>query len=454
MNIKLYLINQIIRLVILGCVASSGAIYAEQVSTEQQLAPQDVMDFYAEVMNAPAYMPADLSSQQLGGVLPKRSEQQLRYLTASDVDYFKAGWEQRIASDWQFFSAPTELGRILIIDLKATDNDNVAGTDISPLSYRYLANKSTQNELYEPWSSSKIFAYSAAVAKVRQLSEGNIGAASLAGSAPIADLITSINSYETFGQADGDSNAIATYFANVTGRDRLTALFHDQWLLLANPAIRFRGAYSTKVFAPSDTYWHSAPDKISVSVFTESTIDTGYQGYRCEHCGLTGNKPMTTLAQAEWLKRLAVHERDPLTRHPYLQTEDVKVLFFGSGHSDKQHQVGGMMQGISLMLHNAVATAIAGELPADPKKVLDDATKGQWRIWQKIGWGPSETRGAGENVVLAHVSLPHYQGGKEFTIAAQTAAAGDGEIYVNYAGIKMQSLLSQSLLELFNSQQP
>jgi hypothetical protein len=160
------------------------------------------------------------------------------------------------------------------------------------------------------------------------------------------------------------------------------------------------------------------------------------------------------LAQAEWLKRLGVHERDPLSRHPYLQTEDIDVLFFGSGHSDKQHQVGGMLQGISLMLHNAVATAIAGELPADPKKVLDKATKGQWRIWQKIGWGPSETRGTGETVVLAHVSLPHYQGGKEFTIAAQTAATGDGEIYVNYAGIKMQSLLTQSLVELFNFQQP
>ena len=452
MNISPCLTHKVINLLILCCFAINSAVLAATPAVEQQLVPQEVVDFYAEVMNVAPYLPADLSNKQIGAGLVARDSKQKHYLTASEVDYFKADWEQRVASNWHFFSAPRELGRITLIDFKTTSQGS--STASPALSYRYLANQSSHNQLYEPWSSSKIFAYSAAVAKVRQLSEHKVGASSLAGNTPIADLITSINSYAVFGQADGDSNAIATYFANVVGRDRLTALFHDQWLMLANPAIRFRGAYASKVFVPSDTYWHSATAQIQVPAFGASTDDNGYQDYRCEHCGLTGNKPMTTLAQAEWLKRLAVHERDPLTRHPYLQTEDIEVLFFGSGHSDKQHQVGGMLQGISLMLHNALATAIVGELPEDPKKVLDEATRGQWRIWQKIGWGPSETRGAGENVVLAHVSLPHYQGGKEFTIAAQTAAAGDGDIYVNYAGIKMQSLLSQSLLELFNSQQP
>ena len=54
-------------------------------------------------------------------------------------------------------------------------------------------------------------------------------------------------------------------------------------------------------------------------------------------------------------------------------------------------------------------------------------------------------------MVLAHVSLPYFQGGIEFTLAAQTAALGDDEIYVNYAGIKMQSLLTQSMFELFQT---
>jgi hypothetical protein len=70
-----------------------------------------------------------------------------------------------------------------------------------------------------------------------------------------------------------------------------------------------------------------------------------------------------------------------------VKSDDVDVLFFDTGHTDNQHINGGMMQGINTMLHNA----IAGKLPSYPKKVLDEATQGQWRIWQKIGWGPSET---------------------------------------------------------------
>jgi hypothetical protein len=405
--------------------------------------PQHVVDYYTEVMNVAPFQPADISSRQIGGGLLKQQSDTV-YLNSAQVNYFKLGWEQRIAKDWQFFSAPKELGRILVIDYKATT--------ILPnpsLSYRYLANQYTHDELYEPWSSSKIFAFTAAVSKVRQLSSGEFGGQSLLGNIPIADLVTSIHSYEPFGLSDGDSNAIASYFVNVAGRDRITALFHDQWLMLSNPSIRFRGAYSNKLFKPRDQLWRKGNKSFSVDYPKQSSDDLGYQSYRCQQCGLTGNKPMTSLAQAEWLKRLAVHVRDPLTRLPYLQSDDVDVLFFGTGHSDKQHTNGGMMQGISTILHNAIATAIAGELPSDPKKVLDEATQGQWRIWQKIGWGPSETRGSFETVVLAHVSLPYFQGGIEFTLAAQTAAPGNGDMYVNYAGVKMQSLLTKSMLELF-----
>jgi hypothetical protein len=434
--------------VLLLSIVVSSSQAQQNALVNDSAVPQDVVDFYAAVMNAAPIQPNEQSNHHIGGALAKRNTSTARYLSSLEVDYFKPNWEERIAKDWQFFSAPKELGRILVINFKSTtDAQN------STISYRYLANQQSYNDLYEPWSSSKIMAYSAAVAKVRQMSNGAFGARSLAGTVSIADLITSIHSYEPFGQADGDSNAIATYFANVAGRDRLTALFHDQWLMLANPDIRFRGAYSNKLFEPSDSQWHQDDKQFTVDHPAQIADDLGFQSYRCEHCGLTGNKPMTTLAQAEWLKRLAVHERDSLTQLPYLQQEDVDVLFFGTGHTDKQHLNGGMMQGISTMLHNAIATAIAGDLPTDPKKVLDDATHGQWRIWQKIGWGPSETRGSGENVVLAHVSLPYFQGGLEFTLAAQAIEPGDGEIFVNYAGIKMQSLLTQSMLELFNANQ-
>lgn len=405
-----------------------------------------VQSFYTNVMSAEPAMPADLNDPYISCAVGKGIHG-AEYKTAQQVNYNSDHWQQRIAADWQYFKAPKSFGRVLAIDFAKKQN--------TALGFRYLANANTYDELYEPWSSSKIQAFTAAISKMRTL---GIGANSYAGDVHLADLITSINSYESFGKADGDSNAIATYFLNVIGRDEATALFHDKWLKLNNKNIRFRGAYGTKAFSPSKPFWRDLDvnKKMEVSAFATSSDDPGYQSYRCDSCGLTGNKPMTTLSQAEWLKRLASHERVAQTRLPNLIAKDVEVLFYGSGHSDNRHQVGGMLQGISRMLLNAIAKTIANENANEnvhnSKLVLDEATNGQWRIWQKIGWGPSETRGTGENVVLAHVCLPGYQGGREFTISAQTSYPGNTQKSVFYAGLKMQLLLDESVAQLLNPQ--
>jgi hypothetical protein len=395
--------------------------------------------FYTNVMTAEPAMPADLSQSYISCAVGQ-SKLKGHYNTAKQVDYSTNNWQQRVSSNWNYFTAPKSLGRVLAIDFANTSNG---------LGFRYLANDNTYDELYEPWSSSKIQAFSAAVAKMR---ERGVGANSHAGDVHLADLITSIHSYEPFGKADGDSNAIATYFLNAIGRDEATALFHDKWLKLNNKDIRFRGAYASKVFSPSEPYWSDkeSKKKIKVPELAQSSDDPGYQSYRCESCGLTGNKPMTTLSQAEWLKRLASHDRVAQTRLPYLTSKDVEVLFYGTGHSDLRYQAGGMLQGVSRMLLDAIAKNITNKRVSNSKLVLDEATNGQWRIWQKIGWGPSETRGSGENVVLAHVCLPEYQGGREFTISAQTAYPGEGELSVHYSGLKMQLLLDNAVKQLLN----
>ncbi|WP_438862460.1 hypothetical protein [Neptunicella sp.] len=408
-------------------------------------AEQSVKQFYQQVMNAEALMPADLSDAFISCPVThiNNIDRQAQYKTSAQVDYQQTGWEQRISADWQYFSPNQQQGKVLVIDFGMTEKG---------LGYRYLANDNSQDQLYEPWSSSKIMAFTAAVGKAR---EQGVGAMSKAGETPLADLITSINSYAPFGQADGNSNGIATYFLNVAGRDRATALLHDDWLKLANPAIRFRGAYEVELFKPSVPVWQSleSANTANMPELFNNSDDPGYQSYRCDECGLTGNKPMTTLAQAEWLKRLASYERDAATRQPGLTAKDVEVLFYGTGHTDKNHQVGGMMQGISSMLQHALADAIAGKAVADPKTVLDNATNGQWRVWQKIGWGPSETRGMGENVVLAHVCLPGFQGGREFTVAAQAAYPGEDDSAVSHAGMKIQSILNSAMQKLLSPQQ-
>ncbi|MBC3765645.1 hypothetical protein H8B19_07135 [Neptunicella marina] len=68
-----------------------------------------------------------------------------------------------------------------------------------------------------------------------------------------------------------------------------------------------------------------------------------------------------------------------------------------------------------------------------------------------MGWGPSETRGTGELVVLSQVCLPHYQGGRSFTLAAQTSAPEPEEASVARAGLKMQTLLNGAMQQLLKN---
>jgi len=411
---------------------------------QEYIPPSDafVDYYYANMMNIKPYLPQNLQRTELGcSTLTARNTEQ--YAASISTDFSQPYWENRVKSDWDFFNIDAQAGKVLVIDF-----GQVTQQGQTQLGYRYLSNDHTYDTLYEPWSSSKIFAFTGALAKARQQ---GMSAHAMAGAHRISDLITSINTYEPSANADGNSNAIATYFANIAGRDFLTSLFHDRWLLLHNPLIRFRGAYGPTAFEPSAPTWLNLTTQavVNINSFSQATDDPGYQGYRCKTCGLNGNKPMTTLAQAEWLKRLAAHDRDPLTAHPELHTIDIETLFYGEqALSQQPDDLGGMALGISRILHQAIAEAIAGQSVNNPKRILDNATQGQWRIFQKIGWGPSETRNTGEHVVLAHVCLPYYQGGREFTIAAQTSHPEASDRSVNHAGIKMQRMLATAMTQL------
>jgi hypothetical protein len=396
--------------------------------------------YYEQVLLAPPPMPADLDMPGLDCSL-EQVEDRTDYRSAAEVDYGRPGWESRVAADWDYVSSPSPAAWFTLIDIRREPDG---------LAYRYLANDRQQNRLYEPWSSSKVMAYTAAMASLRR---HGLGADSLVGGMAVADLVTSVHSYEPFGTASGSSNEIATYFLNLAGRDYATALFHDAWLRLADPAVRFRGAYGPEPIVPDSNEFLAADGtrRHTPAVFAASADDPHYQSYRCEGCGLTGNKPMSALAQAEWLKRLAVHRRDPLTRHPRLETIDIEALFFGRGHRDAEQAVGGMLLGISQTLHRALAGVLAGQASSSPGATLDALTDGRWRIYQKVGWGPSETRGTSEFVLLAHVCLPGLQGrGREFTLAGRAAVDGNDadETRVGAAGRDLELLLELALQRL------
>lgn len=419
--------------VTMAACSSDVDVLDEQAATAERSAGQA---FLEDVLNAEPYLPANLDELGLGCDIPEQADSPL-YRTSADVDYGAYGWESRIASDWDGLPGGAELGWLTIIDYRREPDG---------LAYRYLANEETQDRLYEPWSSSKIMAFTAALSKLR--GEG-IGADSSVGGVALADLITGINLYAPFGAASGDSNAIASYFLNLATRDFATALFHDAWLKLANDGVRFRGAYATEVFNPQPNTFVSGDGerRYSPDMVASSPEDPGYLAYRCDTCGTDGNKAMTALAEAEWLKRLAVHDRDPATGLPMLETEDVEATFYGRFHTDER-PVGGMLMGISRFLPDAIAEALGGT--GDTQAVLDQATDGRWRVYQKIGWGPSETRGTSEIVIIAHVCLPEL--GREFTLAGRAAVPGadPNEYGVGDAGRKLFALLEMAMAQVLS----
>ncbi len=430
-------LSSLVGLVSFAILATPLAL-AESNNTEQS-APQGEA-YYQQIMGAPPLLPANAEARW-PACAPAVAADNQQYLTVAETGTSK-GWVEHSAHNWDYFAAAASAGKVMVIDY-ARKGD--------ALAFRYLANEQTHADLYEPWSSSKIMAYSGALSL---LSENFAQPDTLVGDLKLADLITSIHSYEVSGEADGNSNAYAYYLANLAGRDYLTALFHEGWMNIGQPQVKFRGAYGPAAYAPVDDFWRT-PSRHVVGQFPARKQDPGSLSYRCEQCGLTGNKPMTTLASAEFLKRLVTHKREPATQLPGLSDDAVMMLLYGPGHSANSANAGGMMAGASLMPHRAVAAALQALQPEleglSPQQVLDQATNGNWRIFHKLGAGPSETRGTSEVVALAHICLPLADGTREFTVAAQASVDGNNYENVGHAGAKLEQLLNQSVQELLTN---
>ncbi|MBY6064099.1 hypothetical protein [Pseudidiomarina sediminum] len=393
--------------------------------------------YYETIMKAPPLLPEHATAQWLD-CAPSVDAASADYTSVADTGT-ALGWVDRAAHDWDYFSSSADDGKVLVIDY-AQKGD--------ALAFRYLANDNTHADLYEPWSSSKIMAYAGALSLV---SENFAQADTLIGDTKLADLITSIHSYQPSGKADGNSNAIAYYFADVAGRDYLTGLFHQGWMNSGQDGVMFRGKYGPDAFVPSDAYWRT-PSRNAEILVTARSEDAGLLDYNCESCGELGNKPMTTLTSAEFLKRLVTQQRVPETRLAGLSDDAVMMLLYGPGHSDNSANAGGMMAGAGLGPHRAIARALQQHYSEyeglSAQETLDQATQGNWRIFHKLGAGPSGTRGTSEVVALAHVCLPLPDGTHEFTLAAQAAVDDNSYENVGYAGEKLERLLETTVATL------
>jgi hypothetical protein len=320
----------------------------------------------------------------------------IAYKTSAQADYRSPHWESRIAKDFRALDGLVgDDTQAVIVDVR-----RVGGVP----AYAYFGNGGTAHDVYEPWSASKFQAASAALARVRQESGGEVGGDARVGRVAVSDLVTALHSYGPSGDVTASSNAIGGYLLQVAGTDFASKLFGDGWLGLDDDASRFRSGYGAAPFEPESAPW-VGPDGTAAAITPKRDA-------------MNGDKLMSAFAQAEWLRRLALHEDEPDTRMPGLTSDDLEVLFYGA---DRNGEPGGMSAGVSTYLAQAIASASTAD---EARATLGRVAGPHWRIFSKVGWGDSSTRNRSEVVTVAYACLPELGGGRELVVAARTSLAG------------------------------
>lgn len=292
--------------------------------------------------------------------------------------------------------------------------------------YRYFSNESNPDD-YESWSASKFMLVPAAAAKIREKSRNKVGLDSTTNTGEhVGELVTYLHNYEAHGNYE--SNALARYFLDVAGRDWANSLV-EKWI----------GSLDSSLGANYGAFYS----------------DVGQNFYNDDHQIYVDNsssyggpdKKITTLASAEFLKRLVMHREDAVTRLPGFRApkdsqkfwEDLKFLFYGQPN----WYWGGMQDDSAIYLENSV----------DIDRI-DRNTKGNWRIFSKLGYGTSSSRYKQEFVYTAYGCFPQPEStnpGAEFVISVHysrsTGAIGGIQMDKN-----MQSSIKKVVQAIMNNQ--
>lgn len=263
--------------------------------------------------------------------------------------------------------------------------------------YRYLSN-GHHDDIVQPWSSTKFMAIANGAAHLRTVSNYEVGLSGSVDGWPMGDLVTMVHAYD---EKYFTSNGISRYFHDVGGRANAQKLISG-WL--DRPAAEtFGGNYG----APSAALGFTFKDGVS-----SVTIDPDTSGGR--------ENQLSTFTLAEFLKRLVMHREDAATRLPGLQWADVQTLFYGAAKS----KIYGASRPQGMQADTAIYLQQAFDVSA-----MEARSKGQWRIFSKLGHGPSR---GGEFVHAGYACLPKLDSdgkpvaeqGKEFVIASYLNAGG------------------------------
>jgi len=263
--------------------------------------------------------------------------------------------------------------------------------------YRYLSN-GRHDDIVQPWSSTKFMAITNGAARLRAASDYEVGLTGTVDGWPMGDLVTMVHAYD---EKHFTSNGIARYFHDVGGRGNAQQLI-TSWL--GRPAAEtFGGNYG----APSASLGFTFKNG-TASVEIEPDTSTG------------PNNQLSTFTLAEFLKRLVMHREDAATRLPGLQWGDVRTLLYGADQS----RIYGVSRPQGMEADTAVYLQQAFDVPA-----MEERSRGQWRIFSKLGHGPSR---GGEFVHAGYACLPKLDifgrpvpdQGKELVIATYLNAGG------------------------------
>lgn len=260
---------------------------------------------------------------------------------------------------------------------------------------RYLSN-GTAETAYQPWSTTKVFAAANAASRMRIASDYEVGlTASVSGHA-LGDLVTSVCNYD---YDPFSSNSLGRYFHDVGGRTRANDLIHGLWLNRPGSET-FGGNYGEA--APAIGYSFTEPSGQTLSITPDGTSGPANH--------------LSSLTAAEFLKRLVLHREVESQRLPGIQWADIETILYGARDSAKYGFWGGMSRDTAIYLQT-------GHDPA----YLDARSKGQYRMFSKLGLGSS-----GQFLDVGYACLPVLDDaeqavpgwGREFVIAAHLPTTG------------------------------
>lgn len=163
------------------------------------------------------------------------------YKTDAEMDPTSPGWESRATFDDHALDGlvPADASAMLI------DIRRVNGKP----AYAYYGANGNRHTTYEPWSSAKFMAASAAMSRVRSSSSLGVGGRSTVGGSAVGDLVTAMEAYRSSGNVSASSNALAGYFLTVAGARYTNGLLQGNWLNLAGDGSQFH--VSTNPGAPA-----------------------------------------------------------------------------------------------------------------------------------------------------------------------------------------------------------